>query len=137
MPNVVVEYTDNIGPEGDIGGLVRTIARTIIEAGQGVFPTAGVRVRAIELQHYAMADDQPDYAFVSLTCRVARGRSDEDKKRTFDAVFEAVKAHLKPASERRTLAISMDVEEFGDRLAYKLNPLHERFGTKPFAKVEG
>jgi len=28
----------------------------------------------------------------------------------------------------------MDVEAFGDRLAYKQNRLHEKFGARPFAQ---
>ncbi len=135
MPNVVVEYTDNIKAEADIPGLLKIIAQTVITAGAGVFPTAGIRVRAIELKDYVIADGDPDYAFVSITARVAKGRSDEDKARTFGAVWEAVKAHLAPVDAKRILAINMDVEEFGERLAYKQNRLHERFGTKPAAKL--
>lgn len=135
MPNVVVEYTDNIKAEADIPGLLKLIARTIITAGQGAFPTAGIRVRAIELNDYVIGDDDPDYAFVSLTVKVAKGRSEEDKTRTFGALWEAVKAHLAPVDAKRILAINMDVEEFGERLAYKQNRLHEKFGTKPVAKL--
>jgi 5-carboxymethyl-2-hydroxymuconate isomerase len=47
-----------------------------------------------------------------------------------------VKAHLAPVYARRLMAINMDVEAFGERLAYKQNSLHEKFGTKPFAKLE-
>ncbi len=50
-------------------------------------------------------------------------------------MFKAVKAHLEPIDRKFLLAISMDVEEFGERLAYKQNRIHEKFGTKPFAKA--
>ena len=135
MPNVVVEYTDNIRAEADIPGLLKAIADTIQSAGQGAIPIAAVRIRAIELHDWYMGDGKPEYAFVNLTVKLAKGRPEEDKVRTFNAVWEVVKAHLKPVDESRVLAISMDVEEFGDRLAYKQNRLHELFGTKPFAKV--
>ncbi len=135
MPNIVVEYTDNIRAEADIPGLLKAIADTVQAAGMGAFPLAAVRIRAIELKDYVIADGKPEYAFVNITVRVARGRPEEDKVRTFGAVWEAVKTHLDPVDKSRVLAISMDVEEFGDRLAYKQNRLHELFGTKPFAKV--
>ena len=135
MPNIVVEYTANIRAEADIPGLLKTISRTIQEAGNGTFAVAAVRVRAAEFQDYVIGDDDPDYAFVLINARVAKGREEEDKRRTFDAVWKAVQAHLAPVSAKRMLAISMDVEEFGDRLAYKDNPLHARFGTKPIAKT--
>jgi 5-carboxymethyl-2-hydroxymuconate isomerase len=136
VPNVLVEYTGNLKAEADIPGLLRIIARTIIEAGEGVFPTAGIRVRALEVKDYVIADDDPEYAFVSITVRVARGRPEDVKKRTFGAVWEAVKAHLALVTARRLMAINMDVEEFGERLAYKQNSLHEKFGTRPFARLE-
>ena len=133
MPNVVVEYSGNIRDEADIPGLLKAIAETVIAS--GVFPTAGIRVRAHECQDYVVADGDPTYAFVSIGVRVARGRPEADRKRAFDAVFEVVKRRLDPVDRTWTLAISMDVEEYGDRLAYKQNRLHEKFGTKPFAKA--
>src|SRR4051794_37027637 len=123
MPNVVVEYSANIADEADIPGLLKAITTTVISAGQGAFPTAGIRARAYRCDDYVIADGHASYAFVSINVRVAKGRAEEDKKRTFDAVFEAVKAHLDPVDRDWTLAISMDVEEFGERLAYKQNRL--------------
>ena len=135
MPNILVEYSANIRAEADIPGLLKRIAGAVQTAGGGLFPLAGVRVRAVGYEDCLVGDGDPEHAFVLIGVKVARGRSEADRRRTFDAVFEQVKAHLKPVSDRRMLAISMDVEEFGDRLAYKQNPLHERFGTKPFAKA--
>ncbi len=137
MPQVTVEYTNNIARDADIRGLLSVIADTVQAAGQGAFPKAAVKIRAIGYDDYIIADDKPDYAFVSIGVRVAKGRPEEDRRRTFDAVWEAVKTHLKPVDEAWTLALSMDVEEFGDRLAYKQNRLHEKFGTRPFAKTVG
>jgi 5-carboxymethyl-2-hydroxymuconate isomerase len=137
MPNIVVEYTANIRAEADIPGLLKTVSSTVQQAGRGAFAVAAVRVRAVCCEDYVIGDDDPDYAFVIVSARLARGRPEEDKRRTFDAVWQAIKAHLAPVSAKRMLAISMDVEEFGERLAYKHNPLHERFGTKPIAQTAG
>ncbi len=137
MPNIVVEYTANIRAEADIPGLLKAISRTVQEVGRGAFALAAVRVRAIECQDYVIGDDDPDYAFVLIDARLAKGRAEEDVRRTFDAVWKAVQAHLAPVSAKRMLAITMDVGEFGDRLAYKDNPLHARFGTKPLAQTVG
>ncbi len=133
MPNVVVEYSANIAAEADIPGLVKAIAETVIAA--DFAPTAGIRVRAYRCDDYFIADGKPEYAFVSINARLAKGRPEADKQRAFDAVFKAVKAHLEPIDRKFLLAISMDVEEFGERLAYKQNRIHEKFGTKPFAKA--
>jgi 5-carboxymethyl-2-hydroxymuconate isomerase len=137
MPNIVVEYSANIAADADIPGLLETIAATTVEAGRGAFPLAAVRVRAYRADDYVIGDGDPAYAFVNISVRVARGRPEADKVRTFDAVWEAVKTRLDPVDRKWTLAIAMDVEEFGDRLAYKQNRLHEKFGTKPFVKTAG
>ena len=131
MPQVVVEYSSNIAADADIATLVKLIARTI--ESKGVFQVAAIKVRAIGYEDFVVADDDPRNAFVSINVTVAKGRPEDGKRLTFDAVFEAVKAHLRPVDERWILALSMDVGEFGDRLAYKQNRLHEKFGTKPFA----
>ncbi|MEI9965658.1 MAG: hypothetical protein WDM92_14285 [Caulobacteraceae bacterium] len=110
MPNVVVEYTANIRAEADIPALLKTINRTVQEAGRGAFAVAAVRVRALCCEDYVIGDDDPDYAFVIINVRLAKGRAEEDVRRTFDAVWQAVKAHLASVSARRMLAISMDVE---------------------------
>jgi 5-carboxymethyl-2-hydroxymuconate isomerase len=135
MPNITVEYSANIAGEADIPTLCKTIASTVVEAGEGAFAVAAVRVRAYRADDYVIADGDPSYAFVNVTVRLAKGRPEADRTRTFGAVWEAVKAHLDPVDRKWVLAISMDVEEFGDRLAYKQNRIHEKLGTKPFAKV--
>ncbi len=80
----------------------------------------------------AVAAEVPAYVTAALA---DPGRPEADRTRTFGAVWEAVKAHLEPVDRQWTLAISMDVEEFGERLAYKQNRIHEKLGTRPFAKV--
>ena len=132
MPNVVVEYSANISAEADIPGLCRTIAETIIAA--ELVPTAGIRVRACRYDDYFIADGKPEYAFVSLTAKLAQGRPEAEVRRCFDEVFRAVKAHLEPVDKAWVLALSMDVEAHGERIAYKQNRIHELFGTKPFAQ---
>lgn len=137
MPNIVVEYSANIAADADIPGLLKTIAETTLEVGRGAFPLAAIRVRAYRADDFVMGDGDPANAFVNINVRVARGRGEEDKVRTFDAVWAEVKRHLDPVDRKWTLAIAMDVEEFGDRLAYKQNRLHEKFGTKPFVQTAG
>jgi 5-carboxymethyl-2-hydroxymuconate isomerase len=135
MPNIVVEYSGNIAEDADIPRLLKAITTTVIEAGQGAFAVAAVRARAYRADDFSIGDGDPSYAFVNITVRVAAGRPEADKARTFNAVWEAVKAHLDPVDRKWTLAISMDVEEFADRMAYKQNRIHEKLGTRPFAQT--
>ena len=79
MPHVIVEYTDNLDGEADIKGLLKMIAAYCGESG-GVLPLAGVRVRAIRLTDYVIADGKPEYAFVNVTVKMGQGRDPAFKK---------------------------------------------------------
>lgn len=79
MPHIVVEYTANIRDDARIPALLRTINATLIAQG-GVFPTGGIRSRAIELHDYCVADGTEDDAFVHVTLKIGSGRTDAQKK---------------------------------------------------------
>jgi 5-carboxymethyl-2-hydroxymuconate isomerase len=129
MPHITVEYTENIGAAADIPGLLRKMVDTVLgPAGGGAFPAGGVKARAYEAKDYVVGDGRDEAAaFVHILIRVAAGRPLEVRQKAFGAVFEVVKDHLGHFYDARPFAISMDVEEFGERMAYKHNNLHERY----------
>ena len=129
MPHITVEYTQNIGAAADIPGLLRKMVDTVLgPAGGGAFPVGGVKARAYEAKDYVVGNGRDEAAaFVHILIRVAKGRPLEVRQKAFDAVFEVVKDHLGHFYDARPFAISMDVEEFGERMAYKHNNLHERY----------
>jgi len=132
MPHIVVEYTSNLRAEGDLPSLLSKINASLIAergASGALFPAAGIRSRAIEVEDWCIADGaNPDDAFVHVTVRIAKGRTDEQKQKAFDAVFEIVKDHFAASFARRGLALSMDVDEFTNP-TWKHNNLHARLAA--------
>lgn len=132
MPHIVVEYSANLRDDGDLPSLLSKInASMIAERGPTgpVFPAAGIRSRAIAVDDWCVADGaNADDAFVHLTVRIARGRSEAQKQKAFDAVFEIVKDHFASSYATRGLALSMDVDEFTNP-TWKHNNLHARAST--------
>ncbi|AOJ71920.1 MULTISPECIES: 5-carboxymethyl-2-hydroxymuconate Delta-isomerase [Burkholderia] len=126
MPHIIVEYTANIRDDARIPVLLKTINETLIAQG-GVFPTGGIRSRAIELQDYCVADGTADDAFVHVTLKIGSGRDDATKKAACDALFDAIKAHFAALYERRYLALSMELTEFSETGSYKHNNIHARY----------
>ena len=126
MPHVVVEYTANLGPEGDIKGLLSMIAAELRNAGDA-FPVGGIRVRAVRLEEYVIADEAEDDAFVHITAKIGKGRSEEFKKRFFSELFEKVKRHFAALHARRYLALSMYTEDVDENGSFKHNNIHKRF----------
>ncbi len=125
MPHVIVEYTDNIKEEAQIGALLNKINQSLIDSG-GVFPIAGIRSRAIELKDYVVADGSEDDAFVHVALKIGGGRSEQELTAACDKLFEMIKDHFADLFAKRYLALSMEVEEFS-RPTYKQNNIHKRY----------
>lgn len=126
MAHAIVEWTSNLEGDADIRGLLELIAASMRDSG-GVFPWGGIRVRAIRLDDYVIADGKADDAFVNITIKMGAGRSAEFKTTFFTGLFDQVKAHFADLYARRYLALSMYVEEADEAGSFKHNNLHSRF----------
>lgn len=125
MAHIIVEYTDNIKEKSNIQELLQKINDVFVQR-SSIFPVGGVRSRAIELTNYVVADGTEDDAFVHLTVKIGGGRTAEEKKETFDALFEVVKEHFQDLFNQRSLALSMEWDEFTNK-TYKQNNIHVRY----------
>ena len=126
MAHLVLEYTANLAADGRLPELLRKTNETLVAQGD-VFPIGGIRSRAIELQHWCMADGAADYAFVHGTLKIGAGRSAEVRRRVGDALFETIKTHFADLYARRYLALSLEVAEFDEAGTWKHNNVHQRF----------
>lgn len=120
MPHCLIEYSDNIAAEADPRGLLAKVAALYQTAGT-IFPTIGIRARAIAVRDYIVADGGADNAFVHATCVIAPGRPEELIQHFFSELFETMKAHLEPIAARRFLGLSLDVVEAGLGRSFKHN----------------
>ena len=127
MPHLIFEYTDNLGAEADIPGLLKKANQVLIAQG-GVFPIGGIRSRAICLADYCIADgSHPDDAFVHASLKVGAGRSNAEKKRACDELFAMMTEHFARIFEQRGLALSMEFSEFSEAGTWKKNNIHPRY----------
>ena len=131
MPHLTLEYSANLHPEGRIGELCQALAATLEaqldEEDRAVYPIGGVRVRALRCDDYCVADGSPDIGFVHATLKIAAGRTDAVKRSTGDALFEEIKRHFADQFSTRGLALSLELQEFGESGTWKHNNLHARF----------
>lgn len=124
MPHVTIEYSSNLDGRADIGALCRDVLRAALST--GVFETGAVRVRALRCEHYAIADEQPENAFVALRMRMAAGRTVETRRRVGEAIFTAARDSLAPLFDTPHFALSVDVAEIDPELNWKKNAMHAR-----------
>jgi 5-carboxymethyl-2-hydroxymuconate isomerase len=126
MPHIIVEYTDNLAADGEIRRLLEKLAAKMANS-DGVFPIGGVRVRAVRLSEYVIADGKDDYAFANVTAKIGSGRSPDFKQKFFGEMFEIVKQHFKALLSERLVALSLYVEEIDEKGAFRENNIHLRF----------
>lgn len=126
MPHCTVEYTDNMTEDAAIPELLEKIAAKF-RSSNGIFPTGGLRVRAIRLSEYVIADGKnPEDAFLHITTKIGPGRDLAFRKQFFGELFEEILQHLQPVIDRRPLAISMYIEESDETGSFKFNTIHHR-----------
>ncbi|MBO9355034.1 5-carboxymethyl-2-hydroxymuconate isomerase [Bordetella petrii] len=110
MPHIWVEYSANIEPELNVPVLLKTVQDAFIGDGS-IFPFAGARTRGTRVDNYLIVDGHPDNAFVHVLIRIARGRSEEDRKVAGERVFAAVQAYLADMMAARPLGLSVQMDE--------------------------
>lgn len=123
MPNLTIEYSQNLATIIDIDALVETLHETAanIEA----LPIGGLRTRAVAREHYRLADGHKDNAFLNLVIRIAPGRSFEVRKSMGETIFAALGDFLEPTFASSPLSISLEIQELDAELRWKQNNFRE------------
>lgn len=129
MPHLTYEYTSNLKDQ-DIQGLVDESAKVIVSQGD-IFPIGGIRVRAICVNEYAIADGAGknlplEDAFVHANLKIAPGRTPEQLQKVCDELFELMSKHFATEFEKRGIALSLEYSEF-DHETWKKNNIHQRY----------
>ncbi|MDN5842213.1 MAG: 5-carboxymethyl-2-hydroxymuconate Delta-isomerase [Alcaligenaceae bacterium] len=129
MPHLTIEYSGNLRDQADMPVLMRRLSEVLIAEktadGKQIYPTGGIRVRAIPYEDYCIAADQiPDAGFVHTTLRIGPGRTPTELKSTGDHLFEAVSKHFADLFEHRGLSLSLAISEFPPPGTWKQNNLH-------------
>ena len=129
MPHLTLEYSANLADDRSIGELCAKLAGSLDAQRNGnerVYPTGGIRVRALRCEQFCVADGRPDAAFLHANLKIGAGRSDEVKKATGEALFGIVKQHFEHEFEQQGLALSLEINEFSEAGTWKHNSLHAR-----------
>jgi 5-carboxymethyl-2-hydroxymuconate isomerase len=124
MPHFTMDYSANLDGKVDFDALCRVVHTQIL--GLGLFETGAVRVRAFRCEAYAVADLLSENAFVDMSFRIGKGRSEDEKKQTGDAIFSAVTAHLHALFETPHFALTLEIREIDPALSWKKNAIHPR-----------
>ena len=120
MPHFSIEYSSNLEDRIDMPALLDTLRKAGVET--GVFPLSGIRVRALRCDHHAIADLDPDNAFLDIGVRHRGGRDLE--------IFAAAERFLEPCFKAFPFALSLEMRDIDPELAPKRSSIDEHMKAK-------
>lgn len=121
MPHFHVDYSTNLEERLSIADLLVAIRDAAMET--GIFPLAGIRVRATACDHWVIADGNPDHAFLDISVRLRAGRPDEAKKRATRDIFSAVETFCAEAMANSSLMLSLEMRDIDPELSPKASSI--------------
>jgi len=123
LPHLIVEYSANVEEKIALDRLLDKLHASAVQS--GIFPLGGLRVRAVRMDRYRIADCHPDNGYVHLTAIVGHGRPLDVRRRVGEELFATLTEHLDAAFRAEPLAISFYMQESDPQLSFKKNNLHE------------
>ncbi len=123
MPHFQIEYSGNLDGVVDMDAFCEAIRACA--AGIETFPTAGIRVRATRVDHYAIADGNPKHGFIDLSIRLRGGRPQDVKEDATQRIFEAAKSFLATAMQTHSIALSLEMRDIDPALSPKTGTIRD------------
>tara|TARA_R110002126_G_scaffold152851_1_gene300055 strand:- start:402 stop:779 length:378 start_codon:yes stop_codon:yes gene_type:complete len=123
MPHLTIDYSPNLEAAVDIPALCDHIRRAAI--GTGVFPMAGIRVRAFAATHVSIADGDAKHGYIDISVRLRKGRTTAAKQAATQAVFQAACDFLAPVMAQRSIALSMEMRDIDPELSPKSGTIRD------------
>lgn len=123
MPHFQIDYSENLEQVVDFGAFCERIRATA--AGIKTFPVAGIRVRAVRVDHYAIADGDPKHGFVDISVRLRAGRTAETKQQATQRIFDAARDGLAEAMQSRSIALSLEMRDIDPDLSLKTGTIRD------------
>ena len=127
MPHMHIEYSNGL-ERGAVETLCRALHASMVDA--GIFPQAGIRVRAFCADFAIVADGLPENDFVAMTLSVGAGRTTEALKEAGDRIFAAAQAVLAHRLAEPHFAVSLEIRVCDPALCWKDTPIHARLSKK-------
>lgn len=123
MPHFIIEYSGNLDDAVDMQSLCEAVRAEAARI--ETFPLAGIRVRALRVDHVAMADGDPKHGFVDVSIRLRAGRTPEVKAEATRRIFDAAHKVLAPVMAERSLALSIEMRDIDPDLSLKTGSVRD------------
>ena len=121
MPHFHIDYSPNLEERIDMAAFCDCIRVAALET--GVFPAAGIRVRALRADYVTMADGNPDHAYIDLSIRLRAGRPADAKAKATQHIFDAAQAFCADLLNSSSLMLSLEMRDIDPDLAPKTSSI--------------
>ena len=128
MAHLHIEYSAGLAARADIAGLCTAAHGAMVRT--GIFPLAGIRVRAFQSDFAIVADGLAENDFCALTLSVGAGRSRADLAAAGTLIFTALQTALAGPLSTTHFALSLEIREIDPGLSWKDTPIHARLAAK-------
>lgn len=89
----------------------------------GVFPPAGIRVRAFAADHVIIADGNPAHGFIDISVRLRGGRDHDAKARAVQVLFTAAEGFVAQDMAANSLMLSLEMRDIDPELSPKVSSI--------------
>lgn len=120
MPLIQINYSANLDGAVKIKDLVDNLHDAGLKT--GAFPVAALRTMAVPMRDYAIADRDPNNAFVHLVVRM-RKRNEQERKAIGDAIFGALAGFMDAEFSKRPLSLSLELIDID---TWRKNNIHDK-----------
>jgi 5-carboxymethyl-2-hydroxymuconate isomerase len=124
----MLDYSANLEDAVDIADLCNCLRLAAIET--GVFPMAGIRVRAFPATHVSIADGDPKHGYIDISVRLRAGRDLATRQVATQAIFDAARAYLAPCMATQSLALSFEMRNIDPELSPKCGTIRDHLEDK-------
>ena len=128
MPHLIIQYSGNLDDTLKVDKLCEALHQVMLDS--GVFPLAGIRVRAFRCDHAEIADRLAENSFVDMVIRMGEGRAAADKKRVGENIMNAAEEVCQHLLEAPHFALSLEIIEISREFSWKTNPMHARLNPE-------
>jgi len=123
LPHLIIEYSENLEAAIDMNGLVTVMHDTAV--GLDSLPTGGIRTRSVARKVFRIADGHPDNGFISVVLRIAKGRSDDEKKAAGEALFAALAGYVQSVFDKSALSLALEIQEIDPDARWKQSNIRD------------
>ncbi|MGB3244906.1 MAG: 5-carboxymethyl-2-hydroxymuconate isomerase [Sulfitobacter sp.] len=129
MPHFHIDYSANLEERLNIAAFCTMLRDAADET--GLFPLAGIRVRAMKADYVVMADGNPDHAYLDLSIRLRAGRDPAAKKKALDHIFAAAEAFCADILDQSSFMLSLEMRDIDPDLSPKVSSIRRYLPGEP------